>query len=82
MVEVPWQEVAAPSRAVAAVVKAAAFQAAVGLVRLEAVARGPVLLVGAEGVLMVVEGCLHPAHPRQEPAGAGPPPSCTFCSSH
>lgn len=82
MVEVPWQEVAALSQVVAVVVKAAAFQAAVGLVRLEAVARGPMLLEGVVGVLMVAEGCLHPAHPRQEPAGAGPPLNCTFGSSH
>lgn len=80
VVEVPREEVVAPSQGVAVV--EAEFQVAVGLVRLEVVARVPVLLEGVVGAPMVAEGCLHPAHPPQEPVGAGPPPSCTFGGSH
>ena len=81
MVEEPWQEVAAPSQVVAAVVEAA-FQVVGGPARLEVVAQVLVLLEGVGGVPMAAEGCLHPGHPPREPVGAGPPPSCTFGSSH
>lgn len=81
VVEVPWQEVAAPSQVVKAVVEAA-LQVVEGPARLEVVVQVPVLLEGVGEALMVAEGCLHPGHPPREPGGAGPPPSCTFGSFH
>lgn len=80
VVEVPWQEVVAPSQVV--VVVEAAYRVVEGPARLEAVVQVLVPLEGAVGVPMVAEGCLHPDHPPREPVGAGPPPSCTFGSSH